>query len=109
MYIILAIKKQRGLHTSMYNPLKKTQLPEQLTILFIVWIFVFIFLGFGFLIMGFKSTGDIRKNFFLLSTGAFLYIIGGLLDGLFDPSIHIIFARAAMIISALFFYAGLKE
>lgn len=70
---------------------------------------VFIFLGFGFLIMGLKSTGDIRRNFFLLSVGAFLYIIGGVLDGLFEPGIHILFARAAMIISALFFYSGLKD
>ena len=70
---------------------------------------VFVFLGFGFLIMGLKSSGDIRRNFFLLSVGAFLYIIGGVLDGLFPPGIHIIFARAAMIISALFFYTGLKE
>ena len=70
---------------------------------------VFVFLGIGFLIMGFKATGDIRRNFFFLSAGAFIYIIGGVLDGLFPPGIWLIFVRAAMISSALFFYKGLKD
>jgi hypothetical protein len=70
---------------------------------------VLVFLGIGFLIMGMKASGDIRRNFFFLSAGAFLYIIGGIFDALFDPGIHLIFARALMISSALFFYKGLKE
>jgi hypothetical protein len=34
--------------------------------------------------------------------------MGGILDGLFDPGISLIFIRAAMIISALLFYLGVK-
>ncbi len=65
--------------------------------------------GFGFLRKGIQSTGIIRRKFYYLSLGAFLYIIGGILDGLFDPGISLIFIRAAMIISALLFYLGVKQ
>jgi len=65
--------------------------------------------GFGFLRKAIQSTGIIRRKFYYLSIGAFLYIIGGILDGLFDPGISLIFIRAAMIISALLFYLGVKK
>lgn len=65
--------------------------------------------GFGFLRKAIQSTGIIRRKFYYLSLGAFLYIIGGILDGLFDPGISLIFIRAAMIISALLFYLGVKK
>lgn len=65
--------------------------------------------GFGFLRKGIQSTGIIRRKFYYLSLGAFLYIMGGILDGLFDPGISLIFIRAAMIISALLFYLGVKK
>ena len=65
--------------------------------------------GFGFLRKGIQGTGDIRRRFYYLSLGAFLYIAGGILDGLFDPGISLIFIRAAMIISALLFYLGVKS
>ena len=65
--------------------------------------------GFGFLRKGIQATGIIRRKFYFLSLGAFLYIIGGILDGLFDPGISLIFIRAAMIISALLFYLGVKK
>ena len=65
--------------------------------------------GFGFLRKGIQATGTIRRRFYYLSLGAFLYIAGGILDGLFDPGISLIFIRAAMIISALLFYLGVKR
>jgi hypothetical protein len=64
--------------------------------------------GFGFLRKGIQSTGIIRRKFYYLSLGAFLYIIGGILDGLFDPGPSLIFIRGAMILSPLLFYLGVK-
>ncbi|MFX0075160.1 MAG: hypothetical protein ACFE96_06945 [Candidatus Hermodarchaeota archaeon] len=65
--------------------------------------------GFGFLRKGIQSTGIIRRKFYYLSIGAFLYIIGGVLDGLFDPGLILIVIRSAMIVSALLFYLGVKQ
>jgi hypothetical protein len=70
---------------------------------------ILIFLGVGFLSKAIQSTGAIRKKFLFLSAGAFVYTIGGILDGLFSPGIALIFIRSAMIISAWFFYVGLGE
>jgi hypothetical protein len=67
-----------------------------------------IFLGLGFLIKGFQSTGIIRKKFLILSLAAFMYSAGGILDGLFEPNFTLIFIRAAMAISAILFYYGTK-
>jgi len=69
---------------------------------------IFIFMGFGFLRKGIQSTGAIRRKFFFLSSGAFIYIIGAVLDGLFLPGIHLIFVRSAMVFSAWLFYFGLR-
>jgi hypothetical protein len=69
---------------------------------------IIILLGFGFLIRAFRSKGIIRKNFLFLSIGAFIYTIGGILDGLFSPGPILIFTRSAMIISAWLFYLGLR-
>jgi len=70
---------------------------------------ILIFLGVGFLSKAIQSTGAIRKKFLFLSAGAFVYTIGGILDGLFSPGIALIFIRSAMIISAWLFYVGLGE
>lgn len=70
---------------------------------------ILIFDGIGFLIKSIQSTGVIKKNFLLLSLGAFIYIIGGILDGLFSPGISLIFIRSAMALSALLFYFGIKQ
>ena len=70
---------------------------------------ILIFDGIGFLIKSIQSTGVIKKNFLLLSLGAFIYIIGGILDGLFSPGITLIFIRSAMALSALLFYLGIKQ
>lgn len=67
-----------------------------------------IFLGFGFLRKGLQSAGIIRRKFFLISGGAFIYIIGAVLDGLFSPGLALIFSRSAMAFSSWLFYFGLK-
>lgn len=82
-------------------------IPGILALIFLVSILILD--GLGFLRKGIQSTGIIRRKFYFLSLGAFLYIAGGILDGLFDPGIELIFIRAAMIISAVLFYLGVKE
>ena len=69
---------------------------------------VLVFLGFGFLFKGLKTSGVIRKNFLYLSIGAFVYTIGGIMDGLFSPGVILIFIRSAMIGSSALFYLGLR-
>jgi hypothetical protein len=70
---------------------------------------ILVFDGIGFLTKSFQSSGLIRKKFLLLSLGAFIYIIGGILDGLFSPGIPLIFIRSAMVLSAFLFYFGIKQ
>ncbi len=70
---------------------------------------IFVFLGFGFLIKGIQSTGVIRRKFYYLSSGAFIFIIGAILDGLFSPDIYLIFVRSAMALTAWLFYFGVRE
>jgi len=64
--------------------------------------------GFGFLRKGIQGTGIIRRKFFYLSLGAIFYILGGVLDGLFDPGLLLIFIRSLMVISPILFYSGVK-
>ncbi|NHJ22896.1 MAG: hypothetical protein EAX91_18285 [Candidatus Lokiarchaeota archaeon] len=82
-------------------------IPSILAMIFLISILILD--GFGFLRKGIQSTGIIRRKFFYLSLGAFLYIAGGILDGLFDPGFYLIFVRAAMIVSAILFYLGVKK
>jgi hypothetical protein len=81
-------------------------LPSMLALVFLVSILVLD--GFGFLIKSIQATGDIRRRLFYLSLGAFFYIVGGILDGLFDPGIILIFIRSLMVISPILFYLGVK-
>ncbi|NVM18656.1 MAG: hypothetical protein HWN80_13145 [Candidatus Lokiarchaeota archaeon] len=97
------------------DPLGSDLINDSLIFESIVGILALIFLvsilildGFGFLRKGIQGTGIIRRKFYYLSLGAFLYIMGGILDGLFDPGISLIFIRATMILSALLFYLGVK-
>jgi hypothetical protein len=75
---------------------------------------IFVFLGGGFLRKSFQSTGIIRKKFLSLSLGAFIYIVGAVLDGLFTSDLGLIFIisliliRSAMAVSAFLFYYGIK-
>jgi len=81
-------------------------IPSILALFFLVSILILD--GFGFLRKGIQATGTIRRRFFYLSLGALFYIVGGILDGLFDPGITLIFIRALMIISPILFYLGVR-
>jgi hypothetical protein len=67
-----------------------------------------IFHAFDFLRKGLRSSGIIKRDFLLISSGALIYIIGGVLNGLFPPGIYLIFVRAGMALSAWLFYFGLR-
>jgi len=81
-------------------------IPSMLALFFLVSILILD--GFGFLRKGIQATGTIRRRFLYLSLGALFYIVGGILDGLFDPGITLIFIRALMVISPILFYLGVK-
>ncbi|MFX1301983.1 MAG: hypothetical protein ACFE9X_01370 [Promethearchaeota archaeon] len=68
---------------------------------------VLIFLGFGFLYKGFKSSGIIRKNFLLLSVGSLCFCVFGLLEGLTVPGYLVILVRIGYLSSFWFMYFGL--
>ncbi len=67
-----------------------------------------IFLGFGYLIKGISSKGIIRKKFFLLSVGYFLFI-GFPILAIFVQSFYTYFVRLGMVSGFFFFYFGLRE
>ncbi|MFW9878424.1 MAG: hypothetical protein ACFFG0_35530, partial [Candidatus Thorarchaeota archaeon] len=70
---------------------------------------VLIFLGFGFLLKGLKTSGVIRKNFLFLSTGSFCFCIFGLLEGLTVPGFTVIIVRIGYLSSFWLMYLGLKD
>ena len=67
-----------------------------------------LFLGLGFLIKAFESSGDIRKNFFYLSAGSICFCVFGLLEGLTAPGILVIIVRIGYLSSFWLMYLGLK-
>lgn len=71
---------------------------------------VLIVLGFGFLIKSLKSSGDLKKSFFLLSMGSICFCIFGLLEGLIAPELilMVIIVRIGFLISFWLMYYGLK-
>lgn len=69
---------------------------------------VLIILGFGFLIKSIKSSGELRKRFFLLSMGSICFCIFGLLEGLTAPGLMVIFVRIGYLTSFWLMYFGLK-
>ena len=70
---------------------------------------VIIFLGFGFLIKGLKSSGELRKKFLFLSAGSLCFCIFGLLEGLIEPGFLVILVRIGYLSSFWFMYLGLKN
>ncbi len=70
---------------------------------------VLIFLGIGFLNKSVQSTGELKKNFLLLSVGSFCFCIFGLLEALTEPGIALIFVRGGYSISFWFMYFGLQK
>ncbi|MHA1915969.1 MAG: hypothetical protein ACW97V_16580, partial [Promethearchaeota archaeon] len=71
-------------------------------------LFAIIICGFGYLYKGFRSKDIIRRKFFQLSTGYFLFLVFPLI-AIFVGGIYSYFIRVGMIIGVLFFYFGLKE
>ncbi|MFX1374614.1 MAG: hypothetical protein ACFFA0_02270 [Promethearchaeota archaeon] len=69
---------------------------------------VLIFLGFGILIKGLKTSGIVRKNYLLLSTGSLCFCIFGFLEGLTVPGILVIFVRFGYLSSFWLMYFELK-
>lgn len=70
---------------------------------------VLIFLGFGFLFKGIKTSGVIRKNFLYLSAGSICFCIFGLLEGLTVPGFLVILVRIGYLSSFWLMYLGLKD
>jgi hypothetical protein len=56
----------------------------------------------------FKTTGALRKKFFMISIGAFCYGIFGMLEGFTQPGFSVIIVRIGYLSSFWFLYYGLK-
>ncbi|MFX0042392.1 MAG: hypothetical protein ACFE8L_05735, partial [Candidatus Hodarchaeota archaeon] len=54
---------------------------------------ILIFLGIGFIYKAIQSTGEIKRNFYLLSLGSVCFCIFGLLEGLTAPGFMVIIVR----------------
>ncbi len=78
-------------------------------IMAILLLAVLILLGFGFLIKSIQATGVLRKKFLFLSLGAICFCIFGLLEGLTEPGVMVIFVRIGYLISFWLMYYGLKD
>ena len=78
-------------------------------IMAILLLAVLILLGFGFLIKSIQSTGILRKKFLFLSLGAIFFCVFGLLEGLTEPGVMVIFVRIGYLISFWLMYYGLKD
>ena len=89
-----------------------TQLRPRSILYFFVIFFLgslLIFNGFGFLIKSIQSTGILRKKFFKISIGYFLFIIFMFLDGYLSPGIFLMVIRVGLIFSFVLWYLGVKE
>jgi len=69
---------------------------------------IIVLLGVGFLVKSFQSSGILRTKFFLLSMGSIFFCVFGLIEGLFEPDIWVIFVRIGFSSSFWLMYYGLK-
>ena len=69
---------------------------------------IIVLLGVGFLVKSFQSSGILRTKFFLLSMGSIFFCVFGLIEGLFEPDIWVIFVRIGYLSSFWLMYYGLK-
>jgi hypothetical protein len=69
---------------------------------------IIVLLGVGFLVKSFQSSGILRTKFFLLSLGSIFFCVFGLIEGLFEPDIWVIFVRIGFSSSFWLMYYGLK-
>jgi len=70
---------------------------------------ILIFLGVGFLIKFFRSTGVLRKKSLFLSISFFIYVIQGVLETLIEISITIGVVRLLAMTFSFWIYLGLRE
>lgn len=70
---------------------------------------IIILLGLGFIIKSFKSSGIIRRKFFLIALGSIFFCIFGLIEGLIAPGIFVILVRIGYLSSFWFMYYGLRD
>jgi len=69
---------------------------------------IIVLLGVGFLVKSFQSSGILRTKLFLLSMGSIFFCVFGLIEGLFEPDIWVIFVRIGYLSSFWLMYYGLK-
>ncbi len=69
---------------------------------------IIVLLGIGFLVKSFQSSGILKTKFFLLSMGSIFFCVFGLIEGLFEPDIWVIFVRIGFSSSFWLMYYGLK-
>lgn len=65
--------------------------------------------GVGFLLLAIKSSGFLRRRFLYLSIGVVIFCISGAFEALFSLGILLLIIRILLILSAVFFYIGLKR
>jgi hypothetical protein len=70
---------------------------------------IIILLGLGSIINGSKSSGIIRRKFFLIGMGAISFCIFGLIEGLTAPGVFVILVRIGYLTSFWLMYYGLKD
>ncbi len=66
-------------------------------------------LGIGFLLLGLKSAGAVRRKGFLLATGYNLFVVCGAIDSLVDFSAFIVVVRFFMMSAYVLLYRGFTE
>lgn len=70
---------------------------------------ILIFLGYGAFRFGQETSGTIRTQFLLLGLGVLSFGIFGLLEGLTQPGVAVIFVRIGYLSSFLWMYLGLTR
>lgn len=68
-----------------------------------------IVLGIGFLLLGIKSAGAVRRKGFLLAAGYILFVVCGAIDSLVDFSAFIVIVRFFMMSAYVLLYRGFTE
>lgn len=71
-------------------------------------VYMLIFMATGFVIKAKQSSGELRRKFIYLSIAFYIFVITGLIDALFVPTIWVGFFRIAMTTFAIWLYLGLK-
>ncbi len=69
---------------------------------------VVIIFGFGLIYQSRKTSGELRKKFLVMSSGAFCYGIAGMFEAFVQPGVGVIIVRAIYLTSFWLIYYGLK-